>query len=322
MVSALVIGNVTVDEIYSVDCLPKSGNSVLGQLLLSDIGGKGANVAMLLARCGVHTQFTALVGDDDRGRLIRDGLANESLAEGLVVDMEVSPNTTTDVSLVYTDSRGDSSIVTTVDAAHSLNWRTAEKSLAKMKKRDMVFLQANLTEALTRRIVQHAKKTGLTVIFNPSPCALWVKSIVEDVDILFLNATESQALTGASNKAAVRALLELGPQYVVLTLGEHGALFGSACSARRGTEKIEAKGDTGDAIISLPAVAVDVDVKDTTGAGDTYLAVAMASARLRGELLDTIALRHGASAAAITVRSHGTRSAFPTATQLGDILDT
>lgn len=320
MVNALVIGNATVDEIYSVQSLPKSGDSVLGQLLLSDIGGKGANVATLLARCGLHTQLTTTVGDDDRGRLIRDGLAKESLTDALVVDIEVSPDITTDTSLVYSDSMGNSSIVTTVDAAHSIDWSSAEKSLATLKERDMVFLQANLTEAITRRIVKYAKNSGLTVIFNPSPCASWVTSIVSDVDILFINAKESQFLTGSCNKAAVAALLELGPEFVVLTLGEHGALFGSACSARRENKKIEAKGDTSDVIISLPAVAVDV--KDTTGAGDTYLAVAMASASLRGVLLDTIALRHGATAAGITVRSYGTGSAFPTATQLRDILAT
>lgn len=320
MVNALVIGNATVDEIYSVESLPTSGDSVLGHLLLSDIGGKGANVATLLARCGLNTRLTAVVGDDDRGRLIRERLASESLTEDLLLDIEVSPKSATDTSLVYSDAMGNSSIVTTVGAAHSLDWPTAEKSLAKLKTRDMVFLQANLTEALTRRIVQHAKNSELTVIFNPSPCASWVKSIVRDVDILFINAKESQALTGTSDKAAVMALLALGPEYVVLTLGEDGAFFGNACCAQKRIRTPEAELDVSDRVVSVPAVAVDV--KDTTGAGDTYLAVAMASASLRGVMLDTIALHHGAKAASFTVHSYGTRSAFPTVTQLRDILAT
>ena len=309
MTSALVVGNVTVDEIYSVAAVPKLGESVLGNLRLRDIGGKGANVATLLARCGLPTQLISTVGDDERGCFIKDALAVESLTSGLNTDIAVSATTTTDLSLVYSDSKGGSSIVTTVDAAHNLNWSGVETALMKLQQHDLVFLQANLSEALTRRIVRLSNSSGLTIIFNPSPCTSWVKSIIKEVDILFVNEEESQALTGFSNKAAVIALLEQGLRYVVLTLGEHGALFGSICSTRV---------DSLDSIISVPAVAVNAE--DTTGAGDTYLAVAMASASLRGVPLDSTALRHGASAASITVRSHGTQSAFPTVAQLANIL--
>ncbi len=66
--------------------------------------------------------------------------------------------------------------------------------------------------------------------------------------------------------------------------------------------------------------AVSADVVDTTGAGDTYLGAALASVILRGTWLDTIALRHAAEAAAITVSRYGTRSAFPDESALAGIL--
>jgi len=88
----------------------------------------------------------------------------------------------------------------------------------------------------------------------------------------------------------------------VLTLGADGALLASA--------------NTG--IATIPAVAATAI--DTTGAGDTFMAVALASAAVRGVELDTRAIGHAASASALTVSRRGTRSAFPTADELQAIL--
>nr|VUD35372.1 ribokinase [Raoultella sp. NCTC 9187] len=61
-----------------------------------------------------------------------------------------------------------------------------------------------------------------------------------------------------------------------------------------------------------PAAAAEA--LDTTGAGDTFLAVMLASALRRGVAPDALALAHASRAAAITVSRRGTFSAFPTAT--------
>jgi ribokinase len=58
---------------------------------------------------------------------------------------------------------------------------------------------------------------------------------------------------------------------------------------------------------------------DTTGAGDCFMATALASAALRAARLDPRALLH-AAAAAITVSRPGTGAAFPTRAELADIL--
>ena len=66
-----------------------------------------------------------------------------------------------------------------------------------------------------------------------------------------------------------------------------------------------------------PANAVD-----TTGAGDTFLAVMLASAILRGGEIDALALTHASQAAALTVSRHGTLQAFPTTEELAALLQT
>lgn len=96
--------------------------------------------------------------------------------------------------------------------------------------------------------------------------------------------------------------MQSGVRHVVLTLGADGALLASQ----------------GASIAVVPAVATQAI--DTTGAGDTFMAVALASAALRGVELDIRAIAHAASASALTVSRRGTRSAFPTSDELRSIL--
>ena len=70
-VQVLVVGNVTVDETYTVPSTPRPGESLIGQFRSRDVGGKGANVATVLARCGVATWLMAGIGQDERGMFVQ-----------------------------------------------------------------------------------------------------------------------------------------------------------------------------------------------------------------------------------------------------------
>lgn len=85
-----------------------------------------------------------------------------------------------------------------------------------------------------------------------------LRRVLKRVDLLFINDSEAQLLTGIYNLvAAGRALLDLGPRYVIVKKGEHGSLFISR-----------------DESFVVPAYPVH-DVVDPTGAGDTYAGAAM-----------------------------------------------
>ncbi len=104
-----------------------------------------------------------------------------------------------------------------------------------------------------------------------------------------------RALGGAS------VLLASGVGQVVLTLGAAGAQLLSVGHSE-----------------TVPAQACRV--VDTTGAGDCFMATALASAALRAAPLDARGLRHAAAAAAVTVSRLGTVTAFPTPAELAGIL--
>ena len=89
---------------------------------------------------------------------------------------------------------------------------------------------------------------------------LWINTARRDlvlllskVDGLVLNYDEAELLTGMSNTvAAGRAILQLGPRFVVVKKGEHGALL-----VHR------------DGVAAFPAFPTE-KVVDPTGAGDTF----------------------------------------------------
>ncbi|MGH6807705.1 MAG: PfkB family carbohydrate kinase, partial [Ensifer adhaerens] len=81
---AYVIGNVTVDETIAVSEMPAAGASVLGSQRSRDLGGKGANQAVVMARTGLPTSLVAAFGDGFRADMIRQHLASEPLVSRLV----------------------------------------------------------------------------------------------------------------------------------------------------------------------------------------------------------------------------------------------
>ncbi len=77
--------------------------------------------------------------------------------------------------------------------------------------------------------------------------------VISSVDLLMLNDGEARLLTQENNlKGCARRILDMGPAYVVIKKGEHGALLAS----REG-------------FALIPAYPVD-DLVDPTGAGDVF----------------------------------------------------
>lgn len=80
-----------------------------------------------------------------------------------------------------------------------------------------------------------------------------LKKVLEKVDVLMINDSEARQLSEEySLVKAARKILEMGPQYLVIKKGEHGALLFHK-----------------DDVFFAPALPLE-DVFDPTGAGDTF----------------------------------------------------
>ena len=78
-------------------------------------------------------------------------------------------------------------------------------------------------------------------------------AVIKRVDIITINDEEARQLSGQSSLvAAARKIHEMGPKYVVIKKGEHGALIFN-----------------GDNVFFAPALHLE-EVFDPTGAGDTF----------------------------------------------------
>ena len=294
---AHVIGNVAIDETIAVTSMPEAGASILGREETRDLGGKGANQAVVMGRTGLPTTLVAAVGGDFRAETIRDQLAGEPVDTHLVA----LPGRSSDFSIIFTTPDGENAIVTTTDSAEALLLDQALNAIAPARPGDLIVLQGNLSEKVTRGLLLAAKERGLTTAFNPSPLRAYFADLWPLVDTAFLNRGEAERLAGSSGAEAASRLIEAGVRRVVLTLGGDGSLLAGA--------------GTVEAVPAVVAKAID-----TTGAGDTFMATALASAALRSVPLDQRAVAHASAAAALTVGRRGTRAAFPTAQELQHIL--
>ncbi len=119
-----------------------------------------------------------------------------------------------------------------------------------------VFL-ANGHPATQLKVLEQAKKRKLIVADTMN---LWIETqrdalyaLLQVVDGLMLNDGEARMLTEEINLVrAGRAVLEMGPKFVIIKKGEHGALFVS----REG-------------MFVMPAYPL-AEVVDPTGAGDSF----------------------------------------------------
>ncbi|WP_416413667.1 PfkB family carbohydrate kinase [Pantoea sp. App145] len=282
-----VCGNITVDEFWQVDHFPAEGESALGNKVHSDVGGKGSNQAMVLSRCGIATTLITATGADSQGEWLRQRASDERLT----LLPSAATVTFSDNSVIFTTADGNNAIMTSNAAANSLTPESVSAHLTAAQPGDIFLQQGNLSPQTTLALFQQAKSRGMTTVFNPSPvnpdfahCWPWV-------DIAVVNQGEAALL--------------------IPMLPPHGSLITTLGAAGAQLQRDQQ---------SWQVAAVKAEVIDTTGAGDTFLAVMLASSLLRQTLPDALALRHATAAAAITVSRRGTWGAFPTRSELQVIL--
>lgn len=136
-----------------------------------------------------------------------------------------------------------------------------------------VFL-ANIDPALQLQVLDQVKGAKLTACDTMN---FWISGkkdalleVLKRVDIVFMNDAEVRQLTGLINLSrAAGALHEMGPKYVIVKKGEHGAVM--YCS-----------GSTCFAAASYPLE----EVADPTGAGDSFAGGFMGYMAKAGDLTE------------------------------------
>ncbi len=96
MSKVLCVGIATVDTIVLVDRYPSANERVVALDSIRAVGGPATTAAVTLARLGVETALSCVIGDDDAGRFVFETLKREGIdTQDVVVDKSVRTATGT-----------------------------------------------------------------------------------------------------------------------------------------------------------------------------------------------------------------------------------
>ena len=270
-----VVGSINLDLVASGAPLPTAGETVTGARFAQHPGGKGANQALAARRLGADVYMVGCVGDDS--------LAEPALAllrqDGVDVSAVMSEiGTSTGVALIAVSPEGENQII----VASGANVRVGANDVAGLPNCDVVLCQLESPVAAVEAAIARAVATGGLSAINLAPALPVPSALLQHADLLIVNEIEA-AFYGD-------ALHDRGG-LVALTLGGAGAVL-----FKQGQE-----------IARAPAF--QVDVVDTTGAGDTFcgaLCVALAEGQTPQQ-----ALRFASAAAALAVTRAGAQPSLP-----------
>lgn len=116
----------------------------------------------------------------------------------------------------------------------------------------------NLDPTVQKKVLQQLKKRPKLIVMDTMN--FWMEialpqleEVLTMVDVLMINDSEARQLSGQfSLVKAAREILKMGPKYLIIKKGEHGALLFH-----------------GDRVFFAPALPLE-EVFDPTGAGDTF----------------------------------------------------
>jgi len=255
-----VLGNFVVDIIGKpIDRLPERGRLLMIDTLETHVGGNGPNTAAALGKLGADVMVFGRVGDDLYGRFLLERLQGWGVDTGGVT---VDPRESTGVTLVPVDATGERSFIHHFGAnaafgPDDLNWdrlgQAGHLHLASF------FVLPGMDGPAAAGVLREARRRGLTTSVDVcwDASGRWMDGLqpcLPEIDLLLPSEEEARQLTGLPEPEAQAARFRSeGVRTVIIKRGERGCFY---------------SGDEGD--FAVPAF--EVPVRETTGAGDCFIA--------------------------------------------------
>jgi ribokinase len=293
-----VAGSIIMDVVATAPRHPKVGETVLGRGMFFFPGGKGANQAVAAARLGADVALIGRVGRDDFGAQMRAFLAAQRVDLMSVRDSEIA---VTGSALIVVAEK-DNAIVVVPAANAELGTRDLEG--ADVRPGDVLLAQLEIPPSTVAAFFAKGRSAGARTIFNPAPAIEIDLSLFALADLIILNETELAAFTQRKVDASAaveeiadvaRTLRSRADQVVCVTLGHRGAV------AVIGDEMHVVGGR-------------QVEVADTTGAGDCFAGAVAAELSQGASVLDALQLAN--VAASICVQRMGAGPSMPSAEEV------
>jgi ribokinase len=294
----IVVGSLNLDLVTTVTRFPQPGETITGLNFERHTGGKGANQAVAAARAGAQVRMVARHGTDGFEHHLLKTLSDDRVDISGILPVEGPSG----VAVIFVTTEGQNSIVVIPGSNGHLLPADIHTEKDRIAASGLVLTQLETPLDTLEAVLEIAGRAGVPVMLDPAPMKPLIARHLQGVTWLTPNETEAEALLGSrisestSLKAFAETILHLGPNNLLLKLGEKGAFLATQDGIRE----------------MIPGHVVEAI--DSTAAGDA-LNGAMAAALLSGA--DPMeAARFGVAAAALSVTRYG---AIPSLARLDEI---
>lgn len=294
----LVLGTIAVDTVINVEMMPYTGGIVGTDSEKRYAGGSSANVSTALKVLGCDVRQAGAVADDEFGTFLVDDLDDMGIDTSAVI---VRKNGVTLHTYIVVDRSGSNFIIA--------NGGTCRKDIAVeelpsgiLDGVDVFYTDMSWPET-SLELARECRKKGVKIIYNlqnvPTENSLetdaGIEKMLELADLFIISRTTLLKYENTGNIESALGSLIKGYRPVdgiIVTLGEEGAEW-----------------YIDDGCIHMPAYS-EVDIVDTTGAGDAYIAGLIKSYFVEGRQRDS-SMEYASLAAAVKCSQKGPRLACP-----------
>lgn len=238
---------------------PEKGRLELVDTIEMHTGGCALNTGIALARLGARVAMAGLVGQDGFGDFVLETIRREGADP---IGVKRTPESGTSATVVLVSPEGERSFVHTMGANALLGIEHIDQDLverAELLHVGSVGLLPRLDGEPMAQLFAQARAKGVTTSLDTvwDPFSRWLKivePVLPHVDIFLPALHEARAITGLEEPHDMaRFFLDRGVRVVALKMGDRG------CLVTDDEQWIEAP-------------AYPVEVVDTTGAGDAFVA--------------------------------------------------
>jgi sugar/nucleoside kinase (ribokinase family) len=283
------IGAVLVDMIAMVDEFPgRDGESFVHDFKMMP-GGAAANVSVICSRLGLKSAFSGKIGNDQFGTFLKEDLLKENvkISDTLIISDKIS----TGSCYICVDKKGERMILAFSGAADTL--AIDDLSLETFTKAKWV----NLSDLRNISSIEALLESDFKINFAMSPGAL----IAQNPSRAYRLAQHAKLLVASSDEfmSIFRCSKEELPQVAEDFVKENSSRIVAITKGKEGASLYDKNNS-----INIPIF--NVEVKDTTGAGDAFTAGLLYALTIGKSLKE--AGRIASACSAICIQEIGARS--------------
>lgn len=290
----LVFGSINADMLFSVEALPRPGETVLCPGYKLAAGGKGANQAAAAAKVGADVHMIGHLGRDSFGDFARDVMTQAGVdCDGLALSERA-----TAIAVIGVDQAAENQII--VASGANLDTHPDQIRPELFGAGSTVLCQNEIRPESTFELLKRAKAGGSRTILNLAPAMAIETEDTGSVDVLIVNEIEAAmalrcSTIGDDPLTFARDASQVLASTVVITLGAEGAIAASPDGCFRAT-------------------SLEIEPVDTTGAGDAFVGI-FAAALDQGDELRS-ALQKASVGAGLACTGLGAQTSQPSIVEI------